>query len=255
MQLLAEIGSFIKPNHHQTKPAMTNVYRNTAIFIFFILLSVQWGFYQSYTSQFPEFKDATPLIHVHGAFMMTWLLLLIVQPLLIQTGRASLHRSIGKLSWVLGPLIIVTLFLMGKTGFARAAEAGVTLQQNFTFIVLDMRGFLSFAVFWFLAMHHRKQPDIHMRYMIATGILAIGPGVARGLGSSFGLSLGTAMTLTDVLDLLIVAVLLAIDVYRKKNYKPFLTVFLVLFAGKVLWQLRDSSLWQNFAENYAELFY
>ena len=63
------------------------------------------------------------------------------------------------------------------------------------------------------------------------------------------------MTLTDVLDLLIVAVLLAIDVYRKKNYRPFLTVFLVLFAGKLLWQLRDSSFWQNFAENYAELFY
>jgi hypothetical protein len=234
---------------------MTNVYRNTAVFIFLILLGVQWGFYQSYTSQFPDFKDATPLIHVHGALMMRWMLLLIAQPLLIQSGRIALHRNIGKISWVLGPLIIVSLFLMGKTGFARAAEAGVTEHRNFTFIVLDMRGLLSFAIFWFLAMFHRKNPHTHMRYMIATGILAIGPGVSRGLGASFGLSLGTAMTITDVLDLLIVAVLLAVDIYRKKNYKPFLTVFIVLLIDALLWQLRDSSFWQGFAKMYSGLVY
>jgi len=234
---------------------MTNVYRNTAIFIFIILLGVQWGFYQSYTSQFPDFKNITPLIHVHGALMMTWLFLLIVQPLLIQTGRVALHRTIGKVAWLLGPLIIISLFLMGKTGFARAAEAGVTEHRNFTFIVLDMRGLLSFAIFWILAMYKRKQPDAHMRYMIATGILAIGPGVSRGLSVSFGLSLGTAMSITDVLDLLIVGVLLVSDVYRKKDYKPFLTVFTVLLIGAILWQLRDSSLWQSFAKKYSGLFY
>ncbi|MBP6686672.1 MAG: hypothetical protein KA160_02340, partial [Lacibacter sp.] len=61
--------------------------------------------------------------------------------------------------------------------------------------------------------------------------------------------------ITDVLDLVIVGVLLAVDVYRKKNYKPFLTVFLVLLIGSLLWQLRDTSLWQTFAKNYAEMFY
>ena len=91
--------------------------------------------------------------------------------------------------------------------------------------------------------------------MIATGILAIGPGVSRGLGFNFGLGLGTAMTITDVLDLVIVGALLGIDLYRKKNYKPFLTVFLVLLIGSALWQLRDTDGWQTFAKYYAELFY
>ncbi len=168
---------------------MQQVYRNTAIFIFVILVSVQWGFYQSYTSHFPQFKNITPLIHVHGALLMTWMLLLIVQPLLIQYGRANLHRTIGKASWVLGPLIIISLFLIGKGGYHRGLEANVTQQNMLAFIVLDMRGFLSFAIFWSLAMITRKSPNSHMRYMIATGILAIGPGVGRGLGAGFGVNI------------------------------------------------------------------
>jgi hypothetical protein len=234
---------------------MLNVYRNTAIFIFLILIGIQWGFYQSYTSQFPTFKNATPLIHIHGALLMTWMLLLIAQPLLIQSGRATLHRTIGKLSWVLGPLIIISLFLIGRGGYARGLEVNEPVENMRSFIVLDMRGFLSFAIFWALAMITRKTPDSHMRYMIATGILAIGPGIGRGLSASFGLSVWDALAITDVLDLLIVGILLGVDVYRKKNYKPFLTVFIVLLVGSVLWQLRETVFWQTFATYYAKLFY
>lgn len=233
---------------------MQLAYRNTAIFIFLVLVAVQWGFYRPYTSQFPEFKNANSLIHIHGALLMTWMLLLIVQPLLIHYGKAHLHRTIGKVSWVLGPLIIVSLFLIGRVGYFRGL-GNIPEHENLTFIVLDMRGFLSFAIFWSLAMVTRKLPDSHMRYMIATGILAIGPGISRGLGYNFGLSLGPAMTIADVLDLVIVGTLLGIDLYRKKNYKPFLTVFIVLLVGSILWQLRDTAPWQSFARNYAELFY
>src|SRR5690349_13557846 len=111
-----QIGSFNFHHLEHQNLTMRNVYRNTAIFIFIILLGIQWGFYQSYTSHFPQFKNVTPLIHIHGALLMTWMLLLIVQPLLIQAGKAQLHRKIGTIAWVLGPLIIISLFLMGKTG-------------------------------------------------------------------------------------------------------------------------------------------
>ncbi len=234
---------------------MQKVYRNTSIFIFLILIGVQWGFYKPYTSQFPHFKSSTLLIHIHGALLMIWMLLLIVQPLLIQSGRANLHRSIGKTAWVLGPLIIIFLFLIGRGGYIRGIEAKVPEHDMLSFIVLDLRGFLSFAIFWSLAMITRKTSDSHMRYMIATGILAIGPGIGRGLMYSFGLSVWDALTITDSLVLLIVGILLGFDVYKKKNNKPFLIVFLVLLIGSLLWQARDSTLWQAFAKKYAELFY
>ena len=68
---------------------MLKIYRNTAILIILIIIGIQWGFYQTYTSQFPNFINKTIIIHTHGVLLMSWLVLLIVQPLLIQTGKSK----------------------------------------------------------------------------------------------------------------------------------------------------------------------
>jgi hypothetical protein len=231
---------------------MQKVYRNTAIFIILIMFGVQWGFYKVYTSQFPNFKDATVTIHVHGAVLMSWLVLLIIQPLLIQAGKTKLHRNIGQVSWVLGPLVIFMLFLVGRNSYLRHSEA--PQQEMLENIVLDMRGWVSFAIFWALAMIYRKNSGAHMRYMIATGIIGIGPGVGRGL-ISLGVDFETSITITDTIDLLIVGSLLGYDIYKKKNFKPFLVVFIVFLVGAFLWQIRETAAWQSFAKTYAELLY
>lgn len=234
--------------------ASNNTYRLTSLFILLVIIGVQWGFYYSYTSQFPTFENATPVIHIHGALLMTWLSLLVLQPMLIYFKRIKLHRTIGKVSFVLGPLIIISLFLVGRGGYWRGV--GIVPETfNLGVMALDIRGLVSFAIFWALAMAYRKTPSVHMRYMIATGILAIGPGVGRGLMASLNLSLYAAISITDVLELVIVGTLLGLDLVKKNDYKPYLVVFLVLLSGKVLWQIHDSSLWQNFARAYAELFY
>lgn len=231
-----------------------NVYWISALFIILILFGVQWGFYESYTSHFPTFENATPVIHIHGALLMIWLSLLVLQPMLIYFKKAKLHRTIGKVSFVLGPLIIISLFLVGRGGYWRAL--GIFPEnENLAVMALDIRGLVSFAIFWTLAMAYRKIPAAHMRYMIATGILAIGPGVGRGLMASFDFSLFASLSITDVFELLIVGALLGVDLVKKNDYKPFLVVFLVFLVGKILWQIRDSDLWQNFARSYADLLY
>jgi len=232
---------------------MQKVYRNTAIFVILIMIGIQWGFYRTYTSEFPNFINKTITIHVHGALLMTWMILLIVQPLLINTGRAQLHRTIGKVSWVLGPLIIGSMFLVGRGSFGRSI-GNFPEKEILATMVLDIRGYISFAIFWALAMFYRKISASHMRYMIATGMLAIGPGVGRGLISS-GVEFPIALTITDTLVLAIVGTLLGFDIYRKKNYKPFLVVFIVFLIGAILWQVKDSATWQSFAKWYAAMFY
>lgn len=233
---------------------MTKSFRNTAILIVLIIAGVQWGFYAHYTSQFPHFIDKTYTIHIHGALLMSWLVLLVVQPLLIQAGKANWHRTIGKLSYVLGPLIILYLFLIGKGSFNRGM--GVYPENEMLRdMALDIRGFLSFAIFWSLAMIHRKNANTHMRYMVATGILAIGPGIGRGLINSFGFNIEGAIAITDAVSLALVGVLLGFDIARKKNSKPFLTVFLVLLACTLMWQISNTQQWHSFARYYADLFY
>jgi len=233
---------------------MLKIYRNTSILIIFVIIGVQWGFYKNYTSEFPNFIDKTNIIHIHGALLMSWLVLLIVQPLLIKTGRTQLHRTIGKVSYVLGPLIIIFLFLVGKGSYWRSIGK-FPEHDILADIVLDSRGFISFAIFWALAMLYRKDSASHMRYMIATGILAIGPGMGRGLINSFGINFGTALTITDLIGLAIVGFLLGYDIYKNKNYKPFLIVFIVLLIGAFLWQVRDTDAWQSLAKSYAAIFY
>src|SRR6187399_3147952 len=142
---------------------MLKVYRNSAIFIILIMAGIQWGFYKHYTSEFPNFVDKTTTIHIHGALLMMWLVLLIVQPLLIKTGRTQLHRTIGKISYVLGPLIIIFLFLVGKGSYWRSIGK-FPEHDILADIVLDSRGFISFAIFWALAMLYRKDSSSHMRY-------------------------------------------------------------------------------------------
>lgn len=231
-----------------------NVYRITALFIVVIIIGVQWGFYQSYTSQFPTFENATTVIHIHGALLMIWLSLLVVQPMLIYFKKVKLHRSIGKIAYVLGPLIIISMFLVGKGSYWRGLEV-FTESRMLSDLALDFRGLFSFAIFWALAMGYRKTPSAHMRYMIATGILGIGPGVGRGLITSFDFSLYAALSITDVIDLVIIGALLVVDVLKKNDYKPYLVVFVVLLAGSIAWQISNSNLWQNFGRSYVELLY
>ena len=233
---------------------MDKAFRNTSIFIVLIIIGVQWGFYHPYTSQFPNFVDKTNVIHIHGIVLMLWLVLLVIQPILIATGRAQLHRTIGKSSYVLGPLVILMLFLIGKTSFNRHLGQ-VPIEALYQDIVLDMRGWVSFAIFWALAMIKRKDSAAHMRYMIATGILAIGPGIGRGLIFSVGMDFGPAIIVTDVIDLAIVGFLLGYDLLHKKDYKPYLIVFSVILAGAFLWQIRDTAAWQSFAKAYAAFMY
>ena len=238
-----------------------STYWLTALFMLVIIIGVQWGFYEPYLSEFPNFIDTTPVIHIHGALLMTWLWLLVIQPLLIYKKKIKWHRTLGKISWVLGPLIIISLFLVGRGGYWRGMEflqasgGEFTLADNLSPMVLDIRGFITFAIFWALAMGFRKNSAAHMRYMIGTGILAIGPGIGRGLMSSFDMGLVPALTIADGIDLVLVGLFLGYDLLRGKDYRPYLTVFILLLLGSILWQFSYSEAWQRFAQGYADLLY
>src|SRR5258707_13705325 len=94
-------------------------YRGISLFSVVILAFVTWGFYKTYIIFFPSFTGFNNVQHFHGAMMMTWMIILITQPLLIRSGKVTIHRAIGKLSYVIAPLLVVSIFLVSRMVYQR----------------------------------------------------------------------------------------------------------------------------------------
>jgi hypothetical protein len=232
---------------------MEKAYRNVSGLFIVVLAGIFWGFHKPYTSLFPEFKGYVMTHHIHGALMMMWILMLIVQPLLIRAGRTDIHRTLGKFAWVLGPALMIYLFLIARVGFQRDIQGDA--KEAYAIMVLNIRGLFAFAILYALAMYNRKRTPYHMRYMIGTGLLAIGPGFGRALIFSYGYSLWDALAVTDYIAIGITAILLAYDIYKRNVLLPYTIVLFILCTEAFLWYHRFSGPWQSFAAKYANLFF
>jgi hypothetical protein len=227
-------------------------YKNISALFVLILVGILWGFHRSYTVEFPDFKSFQMTHHIHGGLMMSWLFMLIAQPILIATGRIKTHRMIGKLAYIIGPMITIYLFLIAQLGYHRGAENPEFARAV---MVLDLRGLFFFTLLYVLALSYRKTTAYHMRFMIGTGLLMIGPGFGRALISSFGVSLWDAITYTDSAAIAITIALLIYDIVKKNPVAPYTIVLIVLVIEKLLWYYRMSGSWQTFAGKFAQLFF
>lgn len=74
------------------------------VFIIFFLFAL-WAFWPGYFSPLIESKEVAIKYHTHGLGMMMWCMMLISQALLIRINKNSIHRLIGKFSYLLVPYI------------------------------------------------------------------------------------------------------------------------------------------------------
>ena len=94
--------------------SLTNaIFRNSVFFFALIPLFAIWGFWFTYFVRPSE--ELGTYDHIHGMAMIGWCLLLIVQSSLIRTNRRDIHRQVGKLSYVLAPLIIISTILLANS--------------------------------------------------------------------------------------------------------------------------------------------
>lgn len=132
------------------------------------------GFWPSYFSKFFDgTADFTFYFHFHAGIVGVWVALLIIQPILIRKKNFILHRSIGKLSYILAPAIFISIMLLSHSRF-RGFEDGWDIGSWVTF-----KDLFILAVAFFIAFRYRRQMDLHARGMIVTGIACIEPAVAR----------------------------------------------------------------------------
>lgn len=105
------------------------------ISIFIIGLSLA-GFYQSYLSHFPMFLDFKGLIHIHFSAFCCWFALIVIQPILIRKKQYELHKKLGRLSYFLIPILVITIVFirLGKLS-EEAADSLKSASMN-AFITL-----------------------------------------------------------------------------------------------------------------------
>jgi len=132
------------------------------------------GFGKTY---FRRLGLADAVTHLHAGLMLAWMAMLLVQPWLVRTRRMALHRQVGQLSYGVMPGILVTALWLSQVRMAAAPPEMFGLQAMLLY--LGMAASLMLAVFWGLAIRHRRDPALHARYMVATALVMIDPAMAR----------------------------------------------------------------------------
>ena len=226
-----------------------NTMQHNIAFLFIgIWLCAIIGFHKTYTIHFPQFKGFQWEHHFHGAMLMGWFLLLIIQSLLIRFDKNNIHRSLGKASYVLAPLACCSLFLLTRMIYFREIK-NTQMESVLGQLSLTIPTIFIFGLFFALAMINRKDSAVHMRYMIATSLLLIGPGLGRALILFEGeIPFPITISMVNYYIPEIIAVLFLLNDIRKgSNFKPFLTITIILIVNHLCWAFQNASWWQSIA--------
>lgn len=235
------------------KPTNRNLPFNNSGYYFIALFAlVIAGFWPSYFAKFFNgTADFTSYLHFHAALALLWVFMLIAQPLLIRKKEFVLHRKIGKLSYVLVPLIFISIILLAHSTLRGPIEnVGLELWVPF-------KDLLIFAVGYGIAIKYRHTMAIHARGMIVAGIVLIEPALVRLILYVFFPDEGFAPSgyLTTIV-LLYTLLISLIVIERKQKIGRWvfpLTLGLYIFVHSVLvFQIRIPG-WQTFAEWFKTL--
>lgn len=204
---------------------MDKIYRNIGFVVVLLIPLVIAGFYKTYLRHFPQFDNGPGIaIHLHFIISSLWILLLIIQPLLIRAKNYHQHRLLGRLSYLLFTLLLASIIPLYLD---QLDDGFLPLLMLTTFDIVLL------VAFYLLAMLHRKNSQVHMRYMIALIVLFTLPAIGRInsylLGFSFIQNANIAFGITSV----ILFLLIVNDIKANANWRPFA----IAFAGFAVRQL------------------
>lgn len=182
------------------------------------------GFYGSYISKIPNVSGFYFVTHVHLLLFLLWFALLIVQPILIRRRQFEWHRKLGRVSYFLAPLLVISILALVvhalPRNFAESPEQAAMLSVGG---VLDT---LFFSICYGIAMAKKRNLRWHVAFIIGASLIVLNPGLGRLINtfiSPFGI---LAMVATPFLFAF------SILFYEKfKLKRPMVRSPYLLFAG------------------------
>jgi len=152
-------------------------YSKSHWFLLALLPVTVLAFWPSY---FGILREAPLAHHLHGITGTLWILLIAGQSFAVHSGRLPLHRSAGRLVFVLAPLLIGAFSLVTWAG-AQKSVAQHPFYEAFGRALLTGDALLVFAtsLLIYLALRHRRRVHLHGALMISTVMGLLPPILAR----------------------------------------------------------------------------
>lgn len=208
---------------------MDKAYKNSGYFMLLLIPLVILGFYKTYFSQFPDFNEKITMFHhLHAAIASVWILTLIIQPLLIRHRRYKIHKMIGKISYIIFPVLILSFIPM----MLRIIYSDHPV--NLFFPIADCTLLI---LFYSLAVYNRKNTPKHMRYMIGAAIVFLGPTFGRIAPNLIGLSNKVSQNTQYGIIYLILIGLILLDRKHSKNFRPYILILIAWGINQITFNI------------------
>lgn len=157
-----------------------SLYQKSYLYFIVFFGFMLWGFWFTYFTRIADQENYR--MHLHGAALILWCLMLIIQPYLVRAKKLHIHKKTGKLSYLLVPLLLFSTIDLLK--FKLQGKLVLTNSDNF-FVALVLNALIVFVVFYGLAIYHNRKGTIHARYMICTAFPMLTPITDRIISIQF----------------------------------------------------------------------
>lgn len=185
----------------------------------------------------------SPLVHVHGLLMTSWVVLFGIQVGLISAKRVRWHMTLGTLGAVLAGAIVVVGIVTSLAGARR--DLPTAGNDALSFLVIPLGDMVAFPLFVALGILWRRRLATHKRLMLLATAVLIPASVAR-IPLSFITNNGAPMTYV-VGDILIVAAVLYDTIRNRRLHPVFLWGTLATIVIQVVkMNLAHTDLWLRF---------
>jgi hypothetical protein len=217
-----------------------------------VLMLVFLGFWPSYFAKFFDGSlNYSGYFHFHAIIVLLWMAVLITQPILIRNKKFAIHRTIGKSTYVLFPLIIISVVLLSHS------QSQINEVKNPMGLFITFKDLITLSVAYAIAIRYRKNIEIHARGMIATGIIFIEPALARFSGRNLDImtNFHGFPYLFTMLFMYVVLVILIIAERKRKSGRwvfPLMLGLLILVQSIWLFQIQIGP-WIKFQEWFISL--
>lgn len=207
------------------------------------------AYWPTYFSKFFDgTADFSHYFHFHTVTALLWVLVLIVQPVLIRLKQRKWHKFVGKLSYGLVPILFISVMLLAHSRFdPETQNPAVRLWVPFKDLII-------FSFGYSVGVIYRKNPMIHARGMVVSGMALVEPVMNRiflnvlEVPRPYGIYCGISF------DYIILIVLIILE-RRSTSGRWVFPCALVIFAFIHIVRLNQIilPLWDDFAHWFVSL--